>query len=82
MGESRARKSVGRDSRLWGLPDALQYCPYDIWEVHVPTNVATEFTDYKSNMLIARDNGEWEYVRIKNKLGRSLSIGRREAIEI
>jgi len=67
---------------LWGLPDALQYCPYDIWEVHVPTNVATEFTDYKSNMLIARDNGEWEYVRIKNELGRSLSIGRREAIEI
>ena len=23
---------------IWGLPDALQYCPYDIWEVHVPTN--------------------------------------------
>jgi hypothetical protein len=20
---------------LWGLPDALQYCPYDIWEVHL-----------------------------------------------
>ena len=27
---------------LWGLPDALQYCPYDIWEVHVPTGVATD----------------------------------------
>lgn len=26
---------------LWGLPDALQYCPYDIWEVHVPTETAT-----------------------------------------
>src|SRR4029077_20187896 len=23
---------------IWGLPDALQYCPYDIWEVHVPTS--------------------------------------------
>jgi predicted house-cleaning noncanonical NTP pyrophosphatase (MazG superfamily) len=67
---------------LWGLPDALQYCPYDIWEVHVPTSVATEFTEYKSNMLIARDNGEWEYVRIKNEIGRSLSISRREALEI
>ncbi len=67
---------------LWGLPDALQYCPYDIWEVHVPTNVATEFTDYKSHMLIARENGDWEYVRIKNEFGRSLSVGRREAIEI
>jgi predicted house-cleaning noncanonical NTP pyrophosphatase (MazG superfamily) len=67
---------------LWGLPDALQYCPYDIWEVHVPTSVATEFTEYKSHMLIARENGEWEYVRIKNEFGRSLSIGRREAMEI
>lgn len=30
---------------LWGLPDALQYCPYDIWEVHLPTEVATEFPE-------------------------------------
>jgi hypothetical protein len=67
---------------LWGLPDALQYCPYDIWEVHLPTAVATEFTDYKSHMLLARENGAWEYVRIKNELGRSLSVGRREAMEI
>jgi predicted house-cleaning noncanonical NTP pyrophosphatase (MazG superfamily) len=67
---------------LWGLPDALQYCPYDIWEVHVPTSVATEFTEYKSHMLIAKEGGEWEYVRIKNEFGRSLCIGRREAIEI
>lgn len=67
---------------LWGLPDALQYCPYDIWEVHVPTSVATEFTEYKSHMLIATQGGEWQHVRIKNELGRSLCIGRREAIEI
>jgi predicted house-cleaning noncanonical NTP pyrophosphatase (MazG superfamily) len=67
---------------LWGLPDALQYCPYDIWEVHVPTSIATEFTEYKSHMLIASSNGDWEYVRIKNEFGRSLSVGRREAIEI
>jgi predicted house-cleaning noncanonical NTP pyrophosphatase (MazG superfamily) len=67
---------------LWGLPDALQYCPYDIWEVHIPTEVATEYPDYKSHMLIARDDGGWEYVRIKNELGRSLSLGRREAMEL
>jgi hypothetical protein len=67
---------------LWGLPDALQYCPYDIWEVHVPTEVATEYPEYKSNILIPRDDGGWEYVRIKNDLARFLSIGRREAIEI
>jgi len=67
---------------LWGLPDALQYCPYDIWEVHVPTETATDYPEYKSNMLIARDDGKWEYVRIKNELARSLSVGHREALDI
>ena len=67
---------------LWGLPDALQYCPYDIWEVHVPTENATEYPDYKSNMLIAAANGGWNYVRIANEYGRSLSIGRREALDV
>ncbi|MGH6813269.1 MAG: nucleoside triphosphate pyrophosphohydrolase [Methylocella sp.] len=67
---------------LWGLPDALQFCPYDIWEVHLPTEVATEYPDYKSNMLIAREDGRWEYVRIKNEIGRSLSIGHREAMDL
>ena len=66
---------------LWGLPDALQYCSYDIWEVHVPTEVATEYPDYKSHMLIAKENGGWEYVRVKNELGCSLSIGRRDALK-
>ena len=67
---------------LWGLPDALQSCPYDIWEVHVPTDIATEYPDYKSNMLIARDNGGWEYVRIKNELARYLSVTQHEALDI
>lgn len=67
---------------LWGLPDALQYCPYDIWEVHVPTEVATEYPEYKSHMLIPGADGGWEYVRVKNELARNLSIGRAEAIEL
>jgi predicted house-cleaning noncanonical NTP pyrophosphatase (MazG superfamily) len=67
---------------LWGLPDALQSCPYDIWEVHVPTDLATEYPDYKSNMLVPRDDGGWEYVRIKNELARSLSVTEREALDI
>jgi predicted house-cleaning noncanonical NTP pyrophosphatase (MazG superfamily) len=67
---------------LWGLPDALQSCPYDIWEVHVPTEFATEYPDYKSNMLIPRDDGGWEYVRIKNELARRLSVTQREALDI
>ena len=49
---------------LWGLPDALQFCPYDIWEVHIPTEVATDYADYKSDMLIPQSDGRWEYVRV------------------
>lgn len=67
---------------LWGLPDALQYCPYDIWEVHVPAGVATEYPDYKSDMLISRNDGGWEYVRVKNELARGNSIGSVEAKDI
>ena len=67
---------------LWGLPDALQYCPYDIWEVHVPTGVATDYPDYKSDMMISRADGSWEYVRVKNELARSNSIGSIEAKDV
>lgn len=67
---------------LWGLPDALQYCPYDIWEVHVPTGVATDHRDYKSDMLISSHDGGWEYVRVKNELARGSSIGSVEAKDI
>jgi len=67
---------------LWGLPDALQYCPYDIWEVHVPTGLATDYPDYKSDMLISGADGSWEYVRVKNELARGNSIGSTEAKDI
>lgn len=67
---------------LWGLPDALQYCPYDTWEVHAPTQVATEFPDYKPEMLIATDDGGWRHARVKNEVARSNSIGSTDAKEI
>ena len=67
---------------LWGLPDALQYCPYDIWEVHVPTGAATDYPDYKSDMLISNRDGGWEYLRVKNELARGNSIGSTEAKDI
>lgn len=67
---------------IWGLPDALQYCPYDIWEVHVPTGVATDYPDYKSDMLISGADGSWKYVRVKNELARGNCIGSTEAKDI
>ena len=75
-------KPVVEINALWGLPDALQYCPYDIWEVHVPTGVATDYPEYKSDMLISRDDGTWEYVRVKNELARNNCIGSIEAKDI
>lgn len=64
---------------LWGLPDALQYCPYDIWEVHVPTGVATDYPEYKSDMLVPKDDGGWAHARVKNEIARANSIGTSQA---
>jgi predicted house-cleaning noncanonical NTP pyrophosphatase (MazG superfamily) len=67
---------------LWGLPDGLQYCPYDIWEIHIPTQTATEYPDYKSHALLARSDGSWDIARIKNEVARSMSVRKRDALEI
>jgi predicted house-cleaning noncanonical NTP pyrophosphatase (MazG superfamily) len=67
---------------LWGLPDALQYCPYDIWEVHRPTEVATDYPEYKSDMLRSREDGGWEHARIKNEVARMNSINAAEARDL
>lgn len=67
---------------LWGLPDALQFCPYDIWDVHLATCTTTEYPDYKSNMLMPGPGGSWKYVRIKNEMARGLCVGRPEALEM
>jgi predicted house-cleaning noncanonical NTP pyrophosphatase (MazG superfamily) len=67
---------------LWGLPDALQYCPYDIWEIHLPTESATDYPEYKSNILRCQSDGSWSYVRVKNEVARSLSITKRDALDV
>ena len=67
---------------LWGLPDALQFCPYDIWEVHLPTGTATDYPEYKSDMLLSKFDGSWEYARVKNELARYNSITSAEAKDL
>ncbi len=67
---------------LWGLPDALQYCPYDIWEVHLPTGTATDYPEYKSDILRSLDNGGWAHERVKNEIARANSISTMEARDI
>ena len=67
---------------LWGLPDALQFCPYDRWEVHLPTGWITSYPNYKSSMLISTADGGWEYVRVKNEIARHNCISEADAKEL
>lgn len=67
---------------LWGLPDALQFFPYDIWDVHLSASVATCYPEYKSNVLLPQEDGSWRYVRVKNEIARAQCIGRKEALDL
>ena len=67
---------------LWGLPDALQFCPYDRWEVHTPTGWTTNYPNYKSGMLISTGTGNWKYERVKNELARHNCISESTAKEL
>lgn len=67
---------------LWGLPDALQFCPYDIWEVHLRTQTATAYPNYKSDMLAHKPDGRWAYRRIKNELARHNCIRSSDARDL
>lgn len=66
----------------WGLPDALQFFPYDIWDIHLPTDQIAEFPNYKPTVLLLQDDGSWKYERVKNEVARFQSIGRHDLLEI
>ena len=66
----------------WGLPDALQFCPYDTWDVHLPTEEVTEYTNYKSDVLLLKQDGNWRYERVRNDIARFQSIRRDDVISI
>jgi predicted house-cleaning noncanonical NTP pyrophosphatase (MazG superfamily) len=66
----------------WGLPDALQFCSYDNWEVHVDRQDVTEYPDYKSHILLASEDGKWRYERVRNDIARHQSISRKDVMDI
>ena len=66
----------------WGLPEALQYCSYDTWEVHVDTQEITEYPDYKSYILLNGIGGKWSYERVKNEVARHQSISRSNVLDL
>lgn len=66
----------------WGLPDALQYYPYDIWEVHVPKEEVIEYPDYKSDVIFPDTNGEWRHERVNNIVARYQSLNRGQILDV
>lgn len=66
----------------WGLPDALQFGAFDIWDVHLPTEEVTEYANYKSHVLLLQEDGSWRYERVKNDIARYLSLARADVLDI
>lgn len=66
----------------WGLPDALQFCPYDIWEVHFPGEQITELPAYKSDVLVNSSAGIWTYQRVRNDVARYQSLTSQQVLDV
>lgn len=66
----------------WGLPDALQFCPYDIWEVHFPGEQITELPAYKSDVLVNSSGGAWTYQRVRNDVARYQSLTSQQVLDV
>lgn len=66
----------------WGLPDSLQYYPYDAWDVHTITEEINAYPSYKSHFLWPEANGEWAFKQIRNAIGRHQCLKTAEVLEI
>lgn len=66
----------------WGFADALQYYPYDIIDVHVPTKNISYTPQYKSHCILPKLDGTWQTSRVKNEVARSQCTSIAEAREI
>jgi predicted house-cleaning noncanonical NTP pyrophosphatase (MazG superfamily) len=66
----------------WGFADALQYYPYDIIDVHVPTKNISYTPQYKSHCILPKSDGTWQTSRVKNEVARSQCASIAEAREI
>ncbi|WP_156933238.1 nucleoside triphosphate pyrophosphohydrolase [Mesorhizobium sp. LNJC399B00] len=66
----------------WGLPDSLQFYPYDAWDVHTITEEVTAYPSYKSHFLWPNEKGEWTFKQIRNGIGRHQCLRANEVLEI
>ncbi|TIN93395.1 MAG: hypothetical protein E5Y06_19260 [Mesorhizobium sp.] len=66
----------------WGLPDSLQFYPYDAWDVHTITEEITAYPSYKSHFLWPDKAGKWTFMQIRNSIGRHQCLRQNEILEI
>jgi predicted house-cleaning noncanonical NTP pyrophosphatase (MazG superfamily) len=68
---------------LWGLPDALQFCPHDSYQVDLRTwRVASQRIRYKPHLLQEQNDGRWEYVRVNRKFSRFSTLSSKALLHI
>ena len=60
---------------LWGVPEGLQYLPYDSFQFDLKRNeISSEKLAYKPLFIQELEDGSWNEVKIKRRLGRHRSI--------
>ena len=68
---------------LWGLPDGLQFCPHDSFEVDLRIGkVPSKRIRFKPYFIREQLDGSWEYVRVNRKFGRHSSLSDKALIYI
>lgn len=66
----------------WGLPDSLQYYPYDAWDVHTITEEVNAYPSYKSHFLWPQPGGQWAFEEIRNSIARHQCLKSHEVLDI
>ena len=68
---------------LWGLPDGLQFCAHDSFEVDLRVRkVPSKKIRFKPYFLREQRHGTWEYVRVNRKFGRYSSLSEKSLLYI
>ena len=74
---------IVRVDSLWGIPDGLQFLPYDTFEFDVRRQaISSEILRYKSAFIQETETGAWKELQISRRLGRSSSLSDPDVREI
>jgi predicted house-cleaning noncanonical NTP pyrophosphatase (MazG superfamily) len=68
---------------LWGLPDALQFCPHDSYQIDLRVNrVVSRKIRFKPQFLKEIEDGSWQYVSINRKFARYSTLSDKALVYI